>query len=100
MNFPLCLQPLLRDRTFSFTPEFTAGTFEIVLEAKKKTVLKKGLPKIETPPRVPADYAFMNRLQWGFFSVLTTLRARVNWHRLLPDHLRDAVPKFYVDRST
>ena len=84
-----CLQPLLEDRAFAFTPEFTSGTFEIVLEAKKKTVLRKGVPKIERIPRVPADYTFMNRLQWGFFSVLTTLRARVNWHRLLPAELRE-----------
>lgn len=79
-----CLRPLVEDRDFEFTPEFTAGTFEIVLEAKKKTVLRKGVPKIEDVPRIPADYTFMNRLQWGFYSVLTTLRARVNWHRQLP----------------
>ncbi|MBX3274926.1 MAG: AarF/ABC1/UbiB kinase family protein [Sandaracinaceae bacterium] len=87
-----CLSPLLRDRTFEFTPEFTRGTFDLVVEAKKKTVLRKGIPRLEAPPRIPADYTFLNRLQWGFFSVLTALRARVNWHRLLPEEIRSAVP--------
>ena len=45
-------------------------------------------PKRVKLPPMPGDYTFINRLQWGFYSVLTRLRARVNWHRLLPPDVR------------
>jgi hypothetical protein len=39
---------------------------------------------------MPAGYTFINRLQWGFYSVLTRLQAEFNWHALLPSDIRGA----------
>lgn len=84
-----CLRPLLDDAPFEFTPEYTGASIDRVLEAKKELLFAKGvIPRIPRLPPMPADYTFINRLQWGFFSVLTLLRARVNWHRLLPADVR------------
>jgi hypothetical protein len=32
---------------------------------------------------MPADYTFVNRLQWGFVSVLAGLRAEANWREVV-----------------
>ncbi len=81
--------PLLKDEPFAFTLEYTAGANDLMVEGKKKLVFGgRKVPKIPKLPPLPGDYTFLNRLQWGFFSVLTRLRARVNWHRLLPEHVR------------
>jgi len=45
------------------------------------------IPRIPRLPPVPADFTFISRLQWGFYSVLTMLRARANWYRMLPPRL-------------
>jgi predicted unusual protein kinase regulating ubiquinone biosynthesis (AarF/ABC1/UbiB family) len=84
------LRPLLRDEPFAFEPQYVAELNDRVVEHKKALVFGKGrLPRIPKLPPMPGDYTFINRLQWGFYSVLTRLRARVNWHRLLPAELRE-----------
>jgi hypothetical protein len=34
---------------------------------------------------MPADFVFVNRLQWGMWSILSTLEATRNWHRIHDD---------------
>ena len=83
------LRPALRDEPFEFTPDLTRESFDRVAQAKAEVLFAGGvIPRIPELPRVPADYTFLNRLQWGFFSILAMLRARVNWHRLLPEEIR------------
>lgn len=84
-----CLQPLLHDEPFAFTPAYTTQSVDRLLAAKKELLFANGvIPRIPRLPPMPADYTFINRLQWGFFSVLTRLGARVNWQRLLPAEMR------------
>lgn len=40
---------------------------------------------------MPPEYTSLNRLQWGFYSVLAMLRARGNWHRMLLPGLRGVI---------
>jgi predicted unusual protein kinase regulating ubiquinone biosynthesis (AarF/ABC1/UbiB family) len=83
------LRPVLRDEEFEFTTEYTAGINDLLLEGKRKIVFGDGrIPHIPKIPASPGDYTFINRLQWGFYSILTRLGARINWHRLLPEDLR------------
>ncbi len=83
------LRPILRDEPFHFVPQYVAELNDQMVDHKKKLVFGNGrIPKIPKLPPMPADYTFINRLQWGFYSVLTQLRARVNWHRLLPADVR------------
>jgi len=83
------LRPALVDAPFDFTTAYTKESIDRVLDGARETVFGKGkLPHIPDVPQVPPDYTFINRLQWGFYSVLSMLGARVNWHALLPDDLR------------
>lgn len=31
---------------------------------------------------MPADFVFVNRIQWGVYSILGTLGASANWHKI------------------
>ncbi len=84
-----CLEPFLRDEPFTFTTEYTGASIDLALASTKKLVWKGKLPRIPNLPPVPADFTFISRVQWGFYSVLTILGATGNWHRLLPNHIRD-----------
>ncbi|MCB9539276.1 MAG: AarF/ABC1/UbiB kinase family protein [Myxococcales bacterium] len=83
------LRPILEDAPFHFTEAFTGESIDRVLQAKSELLFEKGLiPRIPKLPPMPVDYTFLNRLQWGFFSVMTQLDAPVNMHRLLPPEMR------------
>jgi len=86
------IRPALHEEgPFDFTEAYTRESFDRVFEAAHRTVFGKGrLPRIPELPPVPPDYTFLNRLQWGFYSILATLRARVYWHGLLPEDVREA----------
>lgn len=84
------MRPALRPGPFDFTTAYTKESIDRVLDGIKETVWGRGkLPRIPNVPPVPPDYTFLNRLQWGFFSILTMLRARFDWHALVPPHVRD-----------
>jgi predicted unusual protein kinase regulating ubiquinone biosynthesis (AarF/ABC1/UbiB family) len=85
-----CLRPYLRDEPFHFTPAYTGESIDRILDGAKATAFPKGsLPRIPNLPPIPADFTFLNRLQWGFFSVLAMLQARGNWHQALPPEVRN-----------
>jgi predicted unusual protein kinase regulating ubiquinone biosynthesis (AarF/ABC1/UbiB family) len=83
-----CLRPYLRDEWFQFTPEYAGGSIDLMLNGMKKMMFAHRIPRIPDLPSVPADFTFLSRLQWGFYSVLTRLRAGGNWHRMLPADMR------------
>lgn len=83
------LQPMLTEGPFAFTPAFTRQSIDKVLSAKQELLFSRGIiPRIPKLPPMPVDYTFLNRLQWGFFSVLTRLGAVVDWNGQLPAALR------------
>lgn len=88
-----CLRPYLRDEPFEFTPAYTGASIDLLIDAKKALVFGEGLlPRIPNLPQMPADFTFISRLQWGFYSVLTMLRANGNWHRMMLPELRGDGP--------
>lgn len=83
------LQPMMTPGPFDFTSDFTRESIDRVLEAKQELLFSKGIiPRIPKLPPMPVDYTMLNRLQWGFFSVLTRMGARVDWHGELPEAIR------------
>jgi predicted unusual protein kinase regulating ubiquinone biosynthesis (AarF/ABC1/UbiB family) len=72
-----CLQPFLSAEPVEFNPSYTAGTIDMALRSMKRL-------RLRDLPSPPADFTFISRLQWGFYSVLTQLRARNRWRDLLP----------------
>ncbi len=65
--------PWREDKTFCFTHEFVAKTIQ--------DLVIKNPNKFTT--NMPRDWVFVNRLQWGLYSVLAMLNAQSNWHRRL-----------------
>lgn len=85
-----CLKPIIEPGPFHFDEAFTRATVDLMVEGKKELVFPNGrrLPKVPKLPPMPAHYLMVNRLQWGFFSVLKQLDARVDWHAELPADMR------------
>jgi predicted unusual protein kinase regulating ubiquinone biosynthesis (AarF/ABC1/UbiB family) len=65
--------PFLAKGDFTFTSAF-------VEEIWTRVILNN---KNRAHSSVPRDWLFVNRLQWGLYSVLAELRARGDWNRLL-----------------
>jgi predicted unusual protein kinase regulating ubiquinone biosynthesis (AarF/ABC1/UbiB family) len=70
-------EPVLTDEPFTFTPEWVSKTYELILW-KNPNKFHEALPR---------DWLFVNRLQWGLFSVLADLRTTARfaepWRRAL-----------------
>ncbi|MBU6153020.1 MAG: helix-turn-helix domain-containing protein [Bdellovibrionales bacterium] len=65
--------PFIKDEEFTFTPAFVENVWSRIILNNKNRARSS----------VPRDWIFVNRLQWGLYSVLAELRARTNWKRLL-----------------
>lgn len=87
-------RPFARDEPFEFTPEYTTRA--------TAHVLNMGDPRFGEVPRksnMPRDFVFLNRLQWGLWPVLATLRARNDWHRIHSEYIRDRAPSTEMGRT-
>jgi predicted unusual protein kinase regulating ubiquinone biosynthesis (AarF/ABC1/UbiB family) len=89
----LVLQPLVLDGRFKYTKEFARQSVAFLVRGGKKIVFKPDgvLPNLPAPVRMPSDFTFVNRLQWGFGSVLAGLGAEANWRRLVEPWLTEPV---------
>ncbi len=81
----LVLQPFMVDGPFRFTKEFARESVAFLVRGGRKLVFKpdEALPNLPTPVRMPSDLTFVNRLQWGFTSVLAGLGSEANWRRVV-----------------
>jgi predicted unusual protein kinase regulating ubiquinone biosynthesis (AarF/ABC1/UbiB family) len=89
----LVLHPLALDARFKYTKEFARQSVAFLVRGGKKLVFKpdQALPNLPAPVRMPSDFTFVNRLQWGFGSVLAGLGAEANWRRLVQPWLEGPV---------
>jgi predicted unusual protein kinase regulating ubiquinone biosynthesis (AarF/ABC1/UbiB family) len=89
----LVLQPLVVDGRFRYTKEFARQSVAFLVRGGKKIVFKPDgtLPNLPAPVRMPSDFTFVNRLQWGFGSVLAGLGAEADWRRLVEPWLTEPV---------
>jgi predicted unusual protein kinase regulating ubiquinone biosynthesis (AarF/ABC1/UbiB family) len=87
----LILRPLVVDEPFQYTKDFARETIAFLVRGGKKIVLRpdEAFPTLPAPVRMPTDYTFVNRLQWGFVSVLAGLRAKANWRRVVEPWLQE-----------
>jgi predicted unusual protein kinase regulating ubiquinone biosynthesis (AarF/ABC1/UbiB family) len=81
----LILQPLVVDGPFKYTKEYARESVAFLVRGGRRIVFKpdEALPNLPAPVRMPTDFTFVNRLQWGFGSVLAGLGAEANWRRLV-----------------
>ena len=89
----LVLRPLVLDVRFKYTKEFARQSVAFLVRGGKKIVFKPDavLPNLPAPVRMPSDFTFVNRLQWGFGSVLAGLGAEANWRRIVEPWLLEQV---------
>ncbi len=69
-------EPFREDRMFRFSHEYTRRSFRMVFAPEGRFA---GFQKKLNMPR---DFVFVNRIQWGAYSVLAELGAEANWHRI------------------
>lgn len=74
--FSVFNEPVLRDRVFSYTPEFAREVTRVM--ADPRCGYADLIRKINLPP----DYLLLNRIHWGVNSILGRLRATANWHQI------------------
>ncbi len=81
----LILRPITVDARFRYTKEFARESVAFLVRGGRDIVFKPDhrLPNLPAPVHMPTDFTFVNRLQWGFGSVLAGLRAEANWRRLI-----------------
>jgi predicted unusual protein kinase regulating ubiquinone biosynthesis (AarF/ABC1/UbiB family) len=79
--FQFFYEPFRFDRPFAFSPEYITATFKQVFAPDGRFAgMQKQLA-------MPGDFVFVNRIQWGVFSVLGHLGARANFHRIYCEYL-------------
>ena len=79
--FGFFYEPFSRDRTFTFTKEYTARSLRMVFAPDGEFT---GMTK---QMNMPPDFVFVNRIQWGVYSILSSLRASGNFHRIHREYL-------------
>ncbi|MDP9036413.1 MAG: AarF/ABC1/UbiB kinase family protein [Myxococcota bacterium] len=89
----LILHPLVVDAPFKYTKDFARESVAFLVRGGSKIVFKPDakLPNLPAPVRMPTDFTFVNRLQWGFGSVLAGLGAEANWRRLVDPWVKGPV---------
>ncbi|MEO8798993.1 MAG: AarF/UbiB family protein, partial [Polyangiaceae bacterium] len=86
----LVTQPPVLDRDFKFTHEYARETVAVLVRRGKKIIFKpdEKMPHMPKPIHMPTDHTFVNRLQWGLYSVLAGLGAEANWRRISEPWIR------------
>ena len=75
--FGFFYEPFRSDRVFTFTPGYTARTIGLVFDREHPE-----FGDLVSKFNMPADFAFVNRIQWGVYSILSQLGASGTWHRI------------------
>jgi predicted unusual protein kinase regulating ubiquinone biosynthesis (AarF/ABC1/UbiB family) len=79
--FGFFYEPFAEDREFEFTREYTRRSFGMVFAPTGEF---QGMSqKLNMPP----DFVFVNRIQWGVWSILGQLDVRMNFHRIHREYL-------------
>jgi predicted unusual protein kinase regulating ubiquinone biosynthesis (AarF/ABC1/UbiB family) len=79
--FGVFYEPFRYDRDFKFSREYIASTFKQVFAPGGKFAgMQKQL-------NMPGHFVFVNRIQWGVFSILGHLGAHANYHRIHREYL-------------
>ena len=82
--------PPVVDRSCTFTHVYAREAVAYLVRHGKKIVLKpdEKMPHLPKPIHMPTDHTFVNRLQWGLYSVLAGLNAEANWRRISDPWIR------------
>ena len=85
-------EPFATDRSFTFTRAYNAKSFAMIFKPTGPiTTMHKQM-------NMPPDFVFVNRIQWGVYSILSQLGATGNWHRIHRELLFGEAPSTELGR--
>jgi predicted unusual protein kinase regulating ubiquinone biosynthesis (AarF/ABC1/UbiB family) len=90
--FGFFYEPFAEDRVFTFSPEYNARSLRMVFAPDGEFA---GMSKLLN---MPPDFVFVNRIQWGVYSILAKLGASANFHRIHREYLFGDAPSTEVGR--
>jgi predicted unusual protein kinase regulating ubiquinone biosynthesis (AarF/ABC1/UbiB family) len=87
------LMPLVSKGTWQCSQEGARETVQYLTRGIKQLVKKEGeaLPNIPHVPKIPQEFTFVNRLQWGLSSVLAGLRSEAAFREMTEPWIRDGL---------
>lgn len=85
--------PLCSDQVWQCSPERARETVQYLTRGIKGLAFKKGeaMPTMPLVPKMPQEFTFVNRLQWGLASVLAGMRTQAAFRPLIEPWVRDGV---------
>jgi predicted unusual protein kinase regulating ubiquinone biosynthesis (AarF/ABC1/UbiB family) len=69
-------EPFRADRDYTFTSAYNAASLRMVFRPEGE------FAGLHRQLNMPPDFVFVNRIQWGVYSILAQLEATGNWHRI------------------
>jgi predicted unusual protein kinase regulating ubiquinone biosynthesis (AarF/ABC1/UbiB family) len=86
-------EPFRSDRTFAFTNEYNSASLKMIFKPEGEfTGLQKQL-------NLPPDFVFVNRIQWGVYSIMAQLGATGNYHKIHREYLYGEPPSTELGRA-
>lgn len=85
------LGPLCMDGEWECSPEKTKEHVQFLARGLRPIIKREGeaLPNIPYVPKMPQDFTFVNRLQWGLASVLAGMRTTAAFRPILEPYVRE-----------
>lgn len=85
--------PFCTHGVWQCSPEKAKETVSYLTRGLKALAMKEGatMPTIPMVPKMPQDFTFVNRLQWGLASVLAGLRTEAAFRPLIEPLVRDGI---------
>src|SRR5262249_30557690 len=90
--FAYFYEPFEKSSEFEFTREYNARSFKMVFAPEGPYA---GMSKQMNMPR---DFVFVNRIQWGVWSILAQLGARASWWSIHREFLDGVAPATELGR--
>lgn len=87
------MMPICAKGTWACSPEKARETVQYLVRGVTGLAFKQGdtLPSIPMVPKMPQDFTFVNRLQWGLASVLAGLRTEASFRDVIEPWIRDGI---------
>jgi predicted unusual protein kinase regulating ubiquinone biosynthesis (AarF/ABC1/UbiB family) len=86
-------EPFHDDRRFTFSREYNRKSFRMIFKPEDR------FRGYEKKLNMPADFVFVNRIQWGVYSILADLGATANWNRIDAEFRLGAEPETELGRA-
>ena len=91
--FAYFYEPFHEDRAFTFSRDYNRKSFRMIFKPEGR------FAGFEKKLNMPADFVFVNRIQWGVYSILADLGASANWHLIDAEYRAGAEPQTELGRA-